>query len=313
MKLIHCSIYIGFQNETNLSPKQASKETIICITFSRMLEYAMKHGVTVVLIAGDLFDTERCRKSTLDYVLDTVGSAPEIDFLYLRGNHDEQTMLFQKELPANLKLFSEEWTSYRYGSVVISGIEMNRRNCYELYHSLRLQADDLNIVMLHGQEAASEGEELIALPELKNQSIDYLALGHLHGYKKEKLDYRGSYCYSGFWKLLGFDECGQKGFVLINTDGTRLTSEFVPFAFRNLYEVPVDITGRKTVLELCNSVNEAAEALSSESLVKVVLCGTYLLDTQKNLPFILSRCRERFYFMKITDESRLELHSEDYR
>ena len=33
----------------------------------------------------------------------------------------------------------------------------------------------------------------------------------IHKYKKEKLDNRGVYCYSGCLEGRGFDECGEKG------------------------------------------------------------------------------------------------------
>lgn len=52
--------------------------------------------------------------------------------------------------------------------------------------------------MLHGQESehrTMEKEEIIQLVELKNKGIDYLALGHIHSYKLERLDGRGVYCY----------------------------------------------------------------------------------------------------------------------
>ena len=53
---------------------------------------------------------------------------------------------------------------------------------------------------------------------LKNKNIDYLALGHIHGYKEAPLDGRGKYCYPGCLEGRGFDECGKKGFVLLNIE-----------------------------------------------------------------------------------------------
>ena len=100
---------------------------------------------------------------------------------------------------------------------------------------LELNREDFNIVMLHGQDSVRPGEELIALPLLRNKSIRYLALGHIHSYKCEKLDLDGRYCYCGCLEGRGFDECGEKGFVLLDINGDRLSSEFIPFAYRKMH------------------------------------------------------------------------------
>ncbi len=72
---------------------------------------------------------------------------------------------------------------------------------------------------------------------LRGKYIDYLALGHIHSYKKERLDDRGVYCYSGCLEGRGFDECGEKGFVLLDITEGKIHTEFVPIAKRMLHEV----------------------------------------------------------------------------
>ena len=99
---------------------------------------------------------------------------------------------------------------------------------------------------MHGQESENnikDKAEIINLKKLKNKNIDYLALGHIHSFKKEKLDNRGEYCYSGCLEGRGFDECGDKGFVLLDIKNGKINSEFIKFAQRTLYEVNVDLTG----------------------------------------------------------------------
>ena len=79
---------------------------------------------------------------------------------------------------------------------------------------------------------------------MKNKNIDYLALGHIHSFEKEPLDKRGVYCYSGTLEGRGFDECGDKGFVLLDVNDNKITSEFVKFAKRTLHELVYDISGK---------------------------------------------------------------------
>lgn len=316
MKVIHCSdLHLDSKMETNLTAEQASqRNNEICQTFSRMVIYAKENRVEVILIAGDLFDTQRIRRKTADYILDTIISSPSIDFLYLRGNHDESEQAFAgRNIPENLKFFSEIWTYFSYGSVVIAGIEIGQENHENLYQSLVLQKDNVNLVVMHGQESTKPGRGLVCTSLLKGKSIDYLALGHFHSYKKNQLGRRGFYCYSGCLDGRGFDECGEKGFVLVEIGGNKVSSEFVPFSSRNLVDVPVDITGLITILEIQTEMEKASKGISSDSLVKFILQGSFSLETQKDFRFLLPVFQSKFFFVKIVDESKLAMTPEEYK
>lgn len=315
MRFLHCSdIHLDSRMESNLSAAQARERCAeISATFSRMVDYAVSREVTAVLIAGDLFDTGRASSTTADFILSRIRAASQVDFLYLRGNHDESTsILKEQELPENLKLFSEAWSSYRYGDVVISGIELSRANCHSLYDDLSLQPEDTNIVMLHGMESTRPGIEQIAIPRLRKKNIRYLALGHIHSYKCAALDEDSLYCYSGCLEGRGFDECGEKGFVELEVENGRVIPSFVPFAQRKLEEISVDISDLSTVTEIHRAMEERSADISADSLVKFVLTGTYTLETQKDLQFLQKLLAPRFYFVKIKDESRLYIERESY-
>ena len=105
-----------------------------------------------------------------------------IDFLYLKGNHDSDNFLNRmEEIPENLLLFEDTWKAYRYGNIVISGVELTPQNRAIIYNSLVLNHDDYNIVTLHGQIGGyySKNEtENISLNDLKNKNIDTLINDH---------------------------------------------------------------------------------------------------------------------------------------
>ncbi len=314
MKLIHCSdLHLDSPMETHLSAEQARERNHeILEAFFRLVGYAREHGVDAVLIAGDLFDSSRVSQTTADFVLDTIAQAKEIHFLYLKGNHDEDRLAFNgRNLPDNLHLFGENWDYYNFDDITIAGVQLNRDNWASIYDDLILDESQINIVTLHGQVATQPGEELIALPLLKNRHIRYLALGHLHSYRKESLGLDGEVCYCGCLEGRGFDECGEKGFVLVEVENQRLTTEFVPFASRQLFEVPVDITGLTTVAELHQAMLQASEHIDRRHLIKFVLQGEYTLDTQKDLGFLQKMLQ--FWFVRIKDESRLKLNQADYQ
>lgn len=315
MKLIHCSdLHLDSKMERNLTPRQArERNREICKTFSRMVGYALEENVDAVLIAGDLFDTQRVSVQTAGFVLDQIKSAENVMFFYLRGNHDGARDIFSgMQLPDNLKTFGECWTSYGLKGVTITGMELERQTWTSCYDTLDLPRDQVNIVLLHGQVSTQPGEDQIALPLLKNKHIDYLALGHIHSFRKERLDDRGIWCYPGCLEGRGFDECGQKGFVLVEVDNGGIHADFVPFAARTLHEIPVDITGLVTVNEILNAMTEAGAGISREDLVKFTLQGGYTLQTQKDLDFLKKMLEGNFYFVRIKDESSLTIQKEDY-
>ena len=199
------------------------------------------------------------------------------------------------------------------------GIELSNENVESAYISLVIDSKKFNIVMLHGQESKSlvkDKAEVINLKALRNKGIDYLALGHVHMYKMEKLDARGMYCYSGCLEGRGFDECGEHGFVVldIDEDTGKYTHEFVRFAQRELYTVDVDVTDCRTTSEMVSKATLDLQnaRCDDEGLVKVVLKGMLDVECEKDVAYIQSRFRQRFYYAKVNDETRLKIDISDY-
>ena len=72
-------------------------------TYSRMIEYAKNNDVKAIIIAGDLFDTRNVSATARNLVKDSITSNPDIDFYYLKGNHDSDNFISKlDEIPENL-------------------------------------------------------------------------------------------------------------------------------------------------------------------------------------------------------------------
>lgn len=324
MKIIHCAdLHLDSKMSANLDKESAKERTgEILHTFERMVEYAVQSQAAAILIAGDMFDTKNISATTKNTVLHQIASHPEINFYYLKGNHDNDNFLSGlEEIPQNLKLFGSQWTVYEeaQGGVHIWGLELSAENAESAYHQLVTDSSKFNIVMLHGQEAKSvvkDKAEIIQLKALRDKGIDYLALGHIHTYKKEKLDARAEYCYAGCLEGRGFDECGEHGFVVLDIEeaGGRYTHTFVPFAQRKLYTVNVDVTDCETTAEMVEKAETALHHAGCEdsSLVKIVLKGMLDVECEKDITYFLSRFKPRFYFVKVYDETMLKIDSNDY-
>ena len=318
MRIIHCSdLHLDSKMESNLNKEKAKqRKNEILYSFQNMVSFANENDVKIIIIAGDLFDKNKISVKAKNIVKDTILANPYIDFLYLKGNHDEGGFITD-EIPENLKTFSKEkWISYRYDNIVISGIEFGEKSSYEIYSSLMLNKNDINIVTLHGQESNYEDKkdktEIINLRELKNKNIDYLALGHIHKYKMEKLDNRGVYCYSGCLEGRGFDECGDKGFVLLDINNNKIHTEFIKNSIRNLEEIRIDISDTMTTTEVENRINEKIKGISNENLIKIILTGRVDINSEKDIEYLLKKYSQEFYFVKIYDKTTLKINYLDY-
>lgn len=318
MKIIHCSdLHLDSKMETNLDKEKArQRKNEILIAFQNMVNFANENDVKVIIIAGDLFDKNKISVKAKNIVKDTITANKNIDFIYLKGNHDEGSFITD-EIPENLKLFNKNnWTSYRYENIVITGIEFGEKNEYEIYKSLILNQNDFNIVTLHGQEAnysdKKDKAEIINIKELKNKNIDYLALGHIHKYKMEKLDNRGIYCYSGCLEGRGFDECGEKGFVLLDIEKNKISTNFIKNSIRNLEEINVDISDTMTTTDVERKINERTKNISRKNLIKINLIGKVSINSEKDINYLLKEYNEEFYFVKIYDKTTLKINYLEY-
>lgn len=314
MKIIHCSdLHLDSKMETNLNKEKAKeRKNEILLTFEKMVDFAKKNGVKVIIIAGDMFDKKNISVKAKKIVKNQIILNPEIDFLYLKGNHDKINFIEEEEeIPSNLKLFNEkEWVTYKYGDIVITGIEIGKQNNYNIYNSLILEKNDINIVVMHGQESQNDVKdktEIINLKELKNKNIDYLALGHIHTFKQEKLDNRGIYCYSGCLEGRGFDECGEKGFVLLDIEDKQIKTQFIPIAKRTLHEINIDITGVTENYDIEQKIEEETNKISRDDLIKIVLKGKVEAGTTRDIDYLKKKYEDRFYCIKIYDETTLNI------
>ena len=310
MKFIHCAdIHLGSKMEAKL-PKEKVQERRkeVADTFKRMVEFAKQESVTAILLSGDVFDTDRPFKKDKDLFYDVIKGAKEIDFLYLRGNHDGEES-YEEELP-NLKLFSEKWTQYAYGNVCVSGIELSGNNASSLYNTLQLEKSAVNLVMMHGQESSAVGVNEICIKKLADKNIDYLALGHIHSYAEKKLDNRGRYAYSGCLEGRGFDDCGEKGFVLLEIE-KEVKSSFVPFAQRTIYECKVDLTGTESAELAMEKVSKQVK-FDKKHLYRVELKGEISYDNDGLDERVKNYFESQCYFLDVKDTTLKKINAEEY-
>lgn len=313
MKILHTSdLHLGSALTARLSAAKAKERRAELIhSFEREIEEAQLRGVRIFIIAGDLFDTERVGRGVKEAAVSAMRRAPMIDFLYLPGNHEREALLDGSvELPANLKVFGKEWTYFEYEFLTIAG---RSELCPGAFGSLKLEGDRKNIVVLHGTLADKCDRDTVGLGEAAGMGIDYLALGHYHSHSKTEIDARGVAVYSGTPEGRGFDEAGECGFCIIDTNGSELHYSFIPHASRRIEIRQADISGALSRSDVDSAAEMALCGVRSGDIVRLVLTGRHAPELCPDVDAITHRYSGRYYHFEAVDESGLIIDPEAYR
>ena len=318
MKFIHTAdLHLDSKIEGIPTEKSKIRREEILRTFERLVDFATKNEVRAIIIAGDMFDGAKITVKAKERVIQCIKNHPNIDFLYVSGNHDKTNVFCDENLSFNnFIVFDSEWKSIKYENVSITGVALNGVNQNAVYDLLRLDENQVNVVVMHGQVVgykSQEKAEIISIPSLKNKNVDYLALGHIHSYSDGIIDNRGKYAYSGCLDGRGFDELGEKGFVFIDVEENKLTTSFVPFSSRVLYEFTFDINEFSSYYDMCEKIVKDLQLNARENgLIKVVLKGERKLDFFLDVFALEKRLNEQFFFVKVVDKTQLKVSVEDY-
>lgn len=312
MKIIHTGdLHLCSPLTSRLSAEKAKKRgREIEESFAALCERGYELGASAFIIAGDLFDSERISARSLETVLAVIARHSGMDFFYLAGNHEGNALKERaKVLPANLKLFGGGWTYYDLDGVRISG---RRETASDMFSALEL-GKEKNIVILHGElrDKTREGG-IIGLSDFDKLNIDYMALGHYHTYSVRQFG-RGAAVYAGTPEGRGFDETGEKGFCLIDTDGERVTHRFIPSAKRKLLIEEIDISDAETTADIWGLIEKRISGIGRENILRVLLTGRRKPELIINRDIISSEYGRVFFYFEIKDETKLAVCPDDYR
>ena len=314
MRIVHTSdIHLDSPLTSKLPPDKArARRRELLSGFARLVEEARSIGTEAIIIAGDLFDNGKISRNALDAAMDIISSAEEITFFYLEGNHEGGALqACGRDMPKNLVFFGDDWTYFAANGITIAG---RNRISENMFDSLDLPAETKNIVVLHGElKDKSEYPESIGIKEAVGKNIDYLALGHYHSHSISVIDDRGSAVYSGTPEGRGFDEIGDKGYVMLNVSEKRVDYVFRKFAKRRLHIIPVDISGAVRALDIETRADRALREIPYSDLVRLELCGKYSPDLFKDIDALYRNFEEKYYYFEIKDSSRIAINPEDYK
>ena len=218
--------------------------------FKKIIDYTKENKIEYLFIAGDLYEHNYIRKSTIEYINELFKQIPETKIFITPGNHDPyiiNSMYRNFEWSENVKIFTSKIEKLETTDANIYGVGFEDFYCEktDIENIILDDKNKINILIAHGSINASDKLQLQYNPINKNKlkliGFDYVALGHIH-----KLDYNSeqnqNIVYPGSTISMGFDELGKHGFIVGNIEKDKLEIAFIPADNREFKEFEFDIT-----------------------------------------------------------------------
>lgn len=302
MKILHTADWhLGTKNlKLPVAQRQMLKNDILLKT-QDLFRKASKENFEVVLICGDLFHAKNISQKTISIFMNAVEEFAR-PVLYIQGNHDENINL--DKVPLNFIILNKDNFKYEYNGTVF----------YYPIENIVIDPNMTNVLLVHGNIENNKDNDYVNINKFLPLSFDYIALGHIHTFKKYKKD-DSIFAYSGSLFSNGFDECGDKGYLEVVIENKRIEKlDFVPFASKRYMICECDITGLNNSREIVKEIQLAIDKnkITKNDFVRVVLVGTFGEDCEKSLGLIEQFFSDFFYF-EITDQSTLKLDIEKIR
>ena len=262
-------------------------------TFSTVMMYAKMKEADLVIIAGDLFDSEFVTKETMNLIVSQFAANPGCKFIITPGNHDPATAksaYLKTKFPENVYIFKSENVeriSFDDIGVDVYGFAYVEEKYEQNPLSERFLLDNskINIFVAHTDIYNKNSTYCPMKPsDFAAFGFDYAALGHVHAggaIEKEDSTY---YAYSGCPEGRSFDECGIKGGIFISCEKRggvfRADFERPRFCKKRYEKIEVDVSGMKTREEAVQAIKKAVleNGYGKDTLLRAKLCGVVSPD-----------------------------------
>jgi len=226
-----------------------------------------------VLLAGDLFDSDRVYADTLES-LEKALSHCHAQVFIAPGNHDFYTLgspYRAMNWPPNVHIFSAN----SIGSVYVPefdaeiwGAAFTAQESPSLLEGFHVRDEGcLNLMVLHG-DLGNSPYNPISPAQIAQSGLDYLALGHIH--KASGLQQSGGtyYGWSGCPMGRGFDELGEKGVYIGTLDKGNCDLRFAPLSRRKYEILTVMVEG-----DSAQSIQDALPQNTQNDIYRIILEG----------------------------------------
>ena len=274
---------------------------------SALATLARRERADLVLLAGDLLDSDNTYYETGEELIRCLGQIPAPVFI-APGNHDyysPKSPYARLKLPENVHVFTRnaiEAVALPELGAKVYGAAFTEKRSGALLTGFRAekQAGVWNLLCIHGEVGGRDSVyNPISTQDLADSGLDYVALGHIH--KASGLQKAGDtwYAWPGCPEGRGFDETGEKTVSLIELSEEGCRMETFSIAGRRYQVLRVDVTGSDPLLAIHTQLPD--ETVSD--IYRIILTGE--IDQSPDLNRLYDALSELFFELQLRDETRL--------
>ncbi len=311
IKFLHCGDYhlsSPFSSIKN-SQKASVRRSELLKTFFATIDLAVASGVNIFLVAGDLFENEFMSVKTLNAILAKMGEWGGISFFLTTGNHDylsKNSPYNFAQIPQNVHLFRgrEEKVYLENLNINVYGASFTSRYEENSFLEGFVAEDGIpSIFVCHGNIMENSPYNKISKESIANSGLTYLALGHIHSFLGVMKEGGTSYAYCGCPMGRGFDEMEQKGVIIGEIEGDKLTKvEFTPIKNREYRTLEIPLKSEMIIEEIAEAIEIAARNSGEQNLYKVKLTGEY--DDEIDLIALENLCGDSAFYLEIENKCK---------
>lgn len=280
-------------------------------SFCNLVRQSQINGFGAFVVAGDLFEGDVVSPSTKASLISAFKDSPDVDFLVLAGNHDEDAFGddFLRRLPSNVHLLGRDGIQeFIKDGVCFVAADMTETAMADV-QAYPWRSEYYNVFICHGDIGKTGEYGAIDLDGFYDLPVDYVAMGHIHSFYKEGAG-RGFAAYSGCLEPRGYDETGLKGFVRIDTDVLNRDDSvsFVRYAKRVAWQIKLDVSDcadKAAIADKARAVLDAGE-ISEYDMVEFYLVGEVEEDCVFTEMQIKSRLEDRLFDVKVKDKTKVK-------
>ena len=282
--------------------------------FKKVIEYIKENNIGYLFIAGDFYEHDYIRKSTLDYISKLFSEIPNCKVFITPGNHDpyiKNSYYDTYEFPDNVYIFrNSRIEKYEDENVNIYGMAFTEFFMEEspLENLVLPFSNKPNVLIAHCDLNGSKDQEgfsynPILESKLNSLGFDYGALGHIH---KNNLDNKNNIYYPGSTVSLGFDELGEHGMIVGEISKGNVKIDFIRLDDRKFEEIQLkvdDFSSKEDLIDRILNLN-----LNDKNLYKLILIGkrNFEINTKEIL-----RVVARENVLKIKDLTKINYDLEE--
>ena len=318
LRFLHCSdIHLDAPFVGLTADKSEERRRVLRASFMRMMQYVRDSKINVVLMSGDVFDTEYATNTTAEVLIREIKNCPDTVFIISPGKHDfynGNPIYSSGRLPDNCFVFSSDKLSrfdFEEYNVTVYGWAFMESSLRE-NPLVDRHVDDASRVNIVCAYADLDGEVdsdncPIALTDIKKFGADYYALGSRHESSKISTALGSKYSYCGALECTGFDEPGIGGVNLISVtySGGELSieSKKMAFGYVRFETEELDITGVSTSNEIISRISRmiSDKKYDNETALRIELVG--YVDPRFSIPTNMENDAFGLYYFNIADKT----------